>query len=66
MKLKMALVAVVIGLVLVSSFISIAAESEEDTGPDETTFENPKDTDNGDDSGAEPCGGNEGGGPNPF
>jgi hypothetical protein len=66
MKLKMALVAVAIGLVLVSSFVGVAAESKEDTGSDELGFQKPTDTPNDDGPGAGPCGGGEGGGPNPF
>jgi hypothetical protein len=57
MKLKIA-VALVVALVLVSSFVSIAAEDAgENTAPDDTTFENPGDQQDSEDPGINPCGG---------
>ncbi|MBU7047494.1 MAG: hypothetical protein HXS54_13755 [Theionarchaea archaeon] len=57
MKLKIA-VALVVALVLVSSFVSIAAENAGDsTAPDDTTFENLGDQQDNEDPGINPCGG---------
>lgn len=57
MKLKIAAVALLVALVLVSSFVGLAADSGENTGPDNTAFENLEDTQDDGDSGANPCGG---------
>ncbi len=67
MKSRMALVALVVALAIIFSVVSTAiAESSENTEQNGTIFRNSRDTDNGGDPGAEPCGGgDEVGGPNP-
>ena len=68
MKFKVIVVALVVSLVIISSFTCVVtASSDEGSEPDGTSHNDIVSAVDGGDSGAEPCdGGDDRGGPNPW